>query len=120
MPKPGTLRVILLLDARNIQLEQKEDKWTGMIDVMFLLQSAQGKSASVVADTLPLSMTKATYLDVLRRGLPIIRDFPLADAAYAMRVAVRDASSGTSGSLTIRTDQLKPEPQPASKPAEAK
>jgi VWFA-related protein len=120
VPKPGSLRVIMLLDARNIQLEQKEDKWTGMLDVMFLLQSAPGKSVSVVADTLPLSMTKAVYLDILKRGLPVVRDFPLADAAYALRIAVRDATSGASGSMTIRTDQLKPEPPPAPKPAEEK
>ena len=92
-----------------------------MIDVMFLLQSAPDKSPSVVADTLPMSMTKAVYLDLLKRGLPIVRDFPLADAGYAMRVAVRDATSGASGSMTIHTDQLKPEPPPpAPKPADEK
>jgi len=117
-PKPGTLRVILLLDARNLQFEQKEDKWTGMIDVMFLLQNAPGKSPTVIADTLPLSMTKAVYLDVLRRGLPIIRDFKLEDAALGMRLAVRDAASGAAGALTFRTADLKPELPPAPKPAE--
>ena len=120
MPKPGTLRVIMLLDLGNIQLEQKDDKWNGMVDVMFALQTAPGKPVTLVAETVPLSMNKAVYLDCLKRGLPFMKDFKLEDAAFALRIAVRDATSGATGSMTIRTDQLKPEPPPAPKPAESK
>ena len=73
MAKPGTLHVIMLLDLSKIQLEQKDDKWNGMVDVMFALQTA-----------------------------------------------VRDALSSATGSMTIRTDQLKPKPPPAPKAAESK
>ncbi len=110
-PKPGTLRVIMLLDARNMQLEQKDDKWTGLLDVMILLQSAPDKPAILAADTLPLTMTKEAYLDALKRNLPIIKDFKLEDAAYAVRVAVRDANNGNAGAITIKTKDLKPEPK---------
>jgi len=35
-PNPGKLRVVMVVDVKNIQLEQKDDRWTGKLEVLFV------------------------------------------------------------------------------------
>lgn len=113
VPQPGKIGVILRVSARNVNFEQKGDRWTGVLDILFVQQPAAGHPANVVNDTITFNLTRERYLAALREGLLFAKDLNLADAAYLLRVAVRDAGSGNMGSVNIRTDRLKPEPPPA-------
>jgi len=109
-PQPGKLRVVLLVNTRDISFEQKGDRWTCMLDILYVQQPAAGQPASVVTDSLALNLTRENYLAIMKEGLLFNKDLNFGDAAYLLRVAVRDAHSGNVGSVNIRPDRLKPEP----------
>jgi hypothetical protein len=102
-----------------VNLEQKGDRWTGGVDLLFVQQAAAGQPATVLNDSLTLNLTKDTYAQSMRAGLRFGKDLDLANAGYFLRVAARDIATGNVGSVNIRTDKLKPEPPPAAKPAPA-
>jgi hypothetical protein len=54
-------------------------------------------------------------MNALQRGLVLAKDLEMADAGYHLKVAVRDANSGTIGTVIVRTQGLKdvPPPEPA-------
>lgn len=113
IPQPGKLRVVMSMDVHNMQLEQKGDRWTGQVDLLFVEQSAADQTPTIMNDSLSLNLTKDTYVQALKSGLRFGKDLDLAKTGYFLRVAVRDTASGNVGSVNIRTDRLKPEPPPA-------
>jgi len=113
IPKPGKLRVAILVDVKNIQLEQKDDRWTGRLDILFVQQGASDQQPTIKGDQMDVNLKKETYTTALQRGLLLAKDLDLADAGYQLKVAVRDAGSGNIGSVIVRTSGLKDLPMPA-------
>jgi hypothetical protein len=113
IPRPGKLRVAILVDAKNIQLEQKDDRWTGALDILFVQQGAADKQPTIIGDHMDVNLKKETYTAALQRGLLLGKDLDLADAGYQLKVAVRDGNSGNIGSVIARTQGLKDLPMPA-------
>ena len=107
LPKPGKLRVVMLVDVRNVQLEQKEDRWTGRLEILFVQQGASDKQPTIAGDQMDVNLKRDTYTAALQRGLLLAKDLDLADAGYQLKVAVRDANSGNIGSVVARTNGLK-------------
>src|SRR5260370_38336413 len=120
IPKPGKLRVAILVDVKNVQLEQKYDRWTGRLDILFVQQGASDQQPTIKGDQMDVNLKKETYTAALQRGLLLAKDLDLADAGYQLKVAVRDANSGNIGSVIVRTSGLKdlplPPPVPQTKP----
>ena len=118
LPKPGKLRVVMLVDVKNIQLQQKDDRWTGKLEVLFVQQGAPDKQPTVVGDAMEVNLKRETYTAALQRGILLAKDLELADAGYQLKVAVRDANSGNIGSVIVKTQGLKevPVPPPAATP----
>ena len=96
-PKPGKLRVVMVVDAKNIQLGQKDDRWTGTLEILFVEQAAADKQPTVIGDAMAVNLKKDTYTAALERGLVLAKDLEMADAGYQLNVAVRDANSGNIG-----------------------
>ena len=116
LPKPGRLRVVMLADVRNIQLEQKDDRWSGKLEVLFVQQSAADKPPTIVGDQMEVNLKRDSYTAALQHGLLLAKDLDLADAGYQLKVAVRDANSGNIGSVIARTNGLKDLPPAAKAP----
>ena len=96
-PKPGKLRVVMVVDAKNIQLGQKDDRWTGTLEILFVEQGAADRQPMVIGDAMAVNLKKDTYTAALQRGLVLAKDLEMADAGYQLKVAVRDANSGNIG-----------------------
>jgi VWFA-related protein len=107
LPKPGKLRVVMQVDARNIQLEPKDDRFTGKLEILFVQQSAADKPPTIAGDAMDVNLKKETYTAALQHGLVMAKDLDLADAGYQLKVAVRDANSGAIGTVIVRTQGLK-------------
>ena len=99
----------MLVDVKNIQLEKKEDRWTGKLEVLFVQQGAADKTPTVIGDAMDVNMK---HTAALQRGLLMAKDLELADAGYRLKVAVRDANSGNTGTVIARTQGLKDIPLP--------
>ena len=51
---------------------------------------------------------RRTYEEVLNQGVTLSRNLPIAAGAAKLRVIVRDATSGSIGSISIPLDKLFP------------
>ncbi len=117
VPKKGNLRVLMVIEPRQITFEQKDDHWTGLVDVLFVQQPASDKGTTVTNEVWNLNFTKERYIDTMKRGMIMVKDLDFAAAAYKLKVVVRDAASGNVGSINVRTDKLQPVPPAPAKPA---
>jgi VWFA-related protein len=117
LPKPGKLRTLIQVDVKNLQLLKKDDRWTGKLEALFVQQSAPDKAPTIIGDTMEVNLKPETYTAALQRGLLLAKDLELAEAAYSLKVAVRDANSGNMGSVIARTQGLKEIPLPPPAPA---
>ena len=109
----------MLVDVRNVQLEQKEDRSTGRLEILFVQQGASDKQPTIAGDQMDVNLKRDTHNAALQRGLLLAKDLDLADAGYQLKVAVRDANSGNIGSVVARTNGLKDLPLTPAKAAPA-
>jgi hypothetical protein len=117
LPKAGKMRVALLVDVRNVQLQKKEDRWTGKLEVLFVQQGSPEKPPAVIGDAMEINLKQETYAAAMQRGLLMAKDLEMSEAGYQLKVAVRDANTGNTGTVIARTQGLKeiPVPSPAAK-----
>ncbi len=99
--KPGTLRVQVAIDPRDLILEKKGDKWTGSLDLVFAQRSAEGGDMGLSSTPLGLSLDQTRYDMMFREGFSITKTLDLAAAAVEVRVVVFDRASGKVGSLIV-------------------
>jgi VWFA-related protein len=100
-PKQGKLRVVVLLDVRNIQLKREDDRRTGKVEVLFAQQATEDRVATLVGDSIDINLTPEAYADALKQGLIWSKELELADARYQLKVAARDTSSGRVGVVIV-------------------
>ena len=67
--------------------------------MMFIQRTADGKMAGLKA-SMPLRLTDENYQTVMKKGL-LYRTMPREGGATAMRVVVRDANNGATGTLDL-------------------
>ena len=100
------MRVQLTLDVRGIALEQKGDRRRGQIDVLYVQQSAKAVPSKSLLESITISLSDAEFKNALESGLVRTRDLNIEDAGYYLRVVVRDVSTGSLGSVNIRTENV--------------
>ncbi len=116
-PKPGLLRVTIGIDSRNVNLEERDGRWVGRLDLLLMQQGGSAPKASTFHDTLDLRLTPESYRSVAQKGIYLAKSIEGLAGAAELRVVVRDASTGSVGSVNIALNSV-PAPPPASaKPA---
>jgi VWFA-related protein len=99
----GVIRFVMAVDPRDLSLETRGSRRVGALDVLWILQPAGRAQTRVVRDGIALDLTAESYARALADGLTVTKDLACADVAGGLRVVVRDAHSGASGSLTVPT-----------------
>jgi hypothetical protein len=106
-PAPDTIKVSLYIDPATVSFTKAADRWKAELDVVYVQKNASGEMPSPgIADTISLALTDATYSEVARNGLLRERTFPRQPGAATLRVVVRDADTGSTGSVTVPFDQI--------------
>jgi hypothetical protein len=100
-PAPNTIHVFTQIDPANVTLAQNGDRWTGKLDILFVQKDAQGHEYGGLADSVDLNLTKDNYVKVLKQGIIYSRGFAREPKATALRIIVRDAGTGSTGSLSV-------------------
>src|SRR5712691_5307574 len=108
VPGAVTLKTELLVYSRDLTLVAQGDRWAGAVDVLFVQRGTDGKELAGELKTLNLNLVRETYDEIMKKGLGLTRNLPLAPGAAQLRVVVRDVSSGSIGSLTIPLTKLIP------------
>lgn len=101
---PGTgdtAQVVVQIDPTTTTLNQSGDRWIGRVDVAMVFKDEEARPLMGSTETLSLNLTKDTYLKVLKTGILFRKSVPLPPKSRSLRIVVRDAPSGLSGSLTV-------------------
>ncbi len=96
-----TLNMRIELDTREISLARQDDRWNGALAVLVAQRKSDGKSVQSPAQIVELHLEPATYEKLLREGMKLNRKVQLEPDAEELRVVVRDAASGATGSVYI-------------------
>jgi VWFA-related protein len=108
-PQPETVRVSLQIDPTMLSFTKEGDRWKAELDVVYVQKTESGPGpGDGIADRLSLALSEATYADVMKNGLIRERTFPRQPRTVTVRVVVRDAATGSTGSITVPFSQLEP------------
>jgi VWFA-related protein len=103
---PNDLNVFLGIDTAGIGFTAEGDRRNGRMDILFVQKDARGDPFEDVNATLMVRLTPLSY-EQFRQGLRYQRFVPHQAGATMLRVIVRDASTGSIGSVTVPFDQLR-------------
>jgi len=80
--------------------------------MLFVQQGVADKAPTVVGDAMEVNLKQDTYAAALQPGLVMAKHLDLDAAGYQLKVAVRDANSGNTGTVIATTQGLKEIPLP--------
>ena len=104
---PGDLNVYLRVDPTAIGITPAADRSNAILDFIFVQRDEKGHQFKSDDDTMTLALKPDTYQKIMREGLIYHRFVPRIQAATQLRIVVRDASSGSTGSVTVPFSSVK-------------
>ena len=94
------LKVTVVFDLHDIKMEEKGGA-TGAVDIVMLNLNDQNKILGALDQTFQLKLPPDLYARFLKDGMSVTRELPIAPDAVQFRVVVRDANTGTMGTVRI-------------------
>jgi VWFA-related protein len=99
---PKTVDVLVQLDAGSVAFRHEGDRWKAELDMAFVQKDAHGALLGEGGmDNLAIALTDENYRKVSQQGLLHRWRGPRQPSAVTFRVVVRDASTGSVGSVTV-------------------
>lgn len=99
-----TLPLRVKVDLSGITLEQYGDFWRGKLDFFLVQTDSKGREHESRSQTIGLQFPKTAYEAVMARGYGYREEVRRVKDATALRIVVRDASSGNTGRVVIPFD----------------
>lgn len=93
--------VKLNINATELGLAQKADRWTDQLGVFLALRDDSGLHAKVAGRSLMLRLLPGSYQQMLKDGIPIEQPIDMKSTFDSARLIVVDENSGRIGSATI-------------------
>jgi VWFA-related protein len=94
------------IDTSAMHLEQKDGRWVGALEVLWVQLGADGRDVIGHGQTLNFRLSPETYAGLPRDGLKISSVETIEEKAVQLRFAARDAGTGAVGSLYIPVPRL--------------
>lgn len=99
------LALSLGMDIKEILLEEKEGRWRGNIELLFLQTGQDGKTLDEETKLVTLNLDGAKYKSLQANGFFVVRHLPIVPAAKTVRIVVRDRGSSALGTVTVPVNQ---------------
>jgi len=99
VPAGGAFRILLKVDAADLQLEHRNDRWAGVLDVAIRLESSKQKSVPSQSSVIDLS--EESFRAALLRGLTLEETVTTDRQSDRVRVVLQDRATGLAGSLWV-------------------
>lgn len=96
-----TLEARVQFGAQDVALAEREGQWTGAVDVVFVQLDAKNRIVDSSDETFDLRLSPERLRQVRKDGLNYSKRIAIEGDADNLRVVVRDATTGTVGSVTI-------------------
>ena len=94
-------------DGRAIALGNDNGTWTGSIDLAIAQVHDDGSLHLDTDTTIALKLTDAQHDSLLESGLTLTRHITVAANTARVAVVIRDANSGTLGSVFVPASRLR-------------
>ena len=95
--RPGFYRTKVNVDLHDVQLVHENARWSGGVDVSFLVEG----SGSVSTKTLKIDIPDDQFAAMLEKGIDAIESMDTAGKAETVRLVVQDRATGAAGSVRI-------------------
>lgn len=106
-PPPQAVNVYVQIDPSTVSFKKEGDRWKAQLDIVYVQKDERGvQQGDGTAEQMTLALTDDNYAKVTKQGLIHQRRFPRQSKAATLRIVVRDAESGSVGSLTIPFTQV--------------
>lgn len=105
-PRSYSMDAAVKIDRDSIHLEPNGDRWIGKLDFLFVQKDDRGIQYNGEVETVELNLLPATYEKVTREGILYKKTITRHRRASQFRVIVRDAASGSIGSVTVPFNQI--------------
>jgi VWFA-related protein len=106
-PKPGSYEVLVRVEPASISLQKSGDRYDGKLDVLLIQRDGQGRQYNGRDDTIEMQLKQERYDAVSKEGLIYRQVVEKNSRATQLRIVVRDAASGSMGSVTVPFAELK-------------
>ena len=93
--------------AHALTLHNSQSQWTGAIDLAIAQVHDDGSLHVDTDTTIALTLTDAQHQALLESGLTLTRHITVAANTTRVTIVVRDASSGTLGSVFMPATKLR-------------
>ena len=103
-----TLALTLGMDIKEILLEEKEGRWRGNIELLFLQTGQDSKTLNAETKLVTLNFEGAKYKSLQESGFFVVRHLPIVPAANTVRIVVRDRGTSALGTVTVPLNQWFP------------
>lgn len=100
------VKVSLHIEPRGITLEPNNEQWSGVLDVLFVQQNAEGRQVAGLNDKLEMNVKRERYETLKKDGVVLSKHLDIAAGAQKLSVVVRDRPSGVLGSVQVPLSKL--------------
>jgi hypothetical protein len=102
-----TINVFIQLDPSTVSFKKDGDRWRAVLDVAYVQKDGHGRQKGEgEVDNLSLALTEDNYRKLRQQGMLHQHRSPRATGATTLRIVVRDADSGSVGSVTVPINQI--------------
>jgi VWFA-related protein len=101
------------LDPKQLVLQNSGDRRKGAVDLFFLQRDASGQRVTAEKQHLELNLEEKQYEYLSKVALVLDRHVTIAPQSTELRVVLRDAGSGSLGSVTLPTIAFLPKTENA-------
>jgi hypothetical protein len=105
---PGLVQLQVTLDPRQFLLREEDHRSRGGLDLLFVQKNSVGILLSAEIQHFEVNFAPKEYDFLAKAGLILQRRLAINPASAELRVVVRDAGSGSLGSVTIPASKLVP------------
>jgi VWFA-related protein len=101
-PVPGSgnaFRVALRIDASDLQMERRSDRFVGTLDLVMRVESSKQKAVQI--RTIPIDLAEDAFRSVLTHGLVLEDTVTAGRPVDRVRIVLQDPATGFAGSLWL-------------------
>jgi hypothetical protein len=119
-PPDRKLELRIALDPKQLLLQTSDNHRKGAVDMIFIQSSATGDVQAADKQHFDVSLDDKQFTYMASAGMILLRHVTLDPKSVEVRVILRDAASGSLGSVAIPVKTFFPPNAPAAAPSLAK
>jgi VWFA-related protein len=112
-PDARTVELHIGIDPKQLLLQESGDHRKGAVDLFFVQRDASGQKVAAEEQHLDLNLEDKQYEYLAKAAMVLDRHVTMSPQSTELRVVLRDAGSGSLGSVTLPAMAFAPKPENA-------